>query len=121
MRIPQNKDLDTDYKNEIYKGLDARDIAYGAISIAVIIATAVCSAYYLKVPTELCVLIGIIPAAPVMFLGFYKIQGMTPFAYFKEFLYDKMTEELIYEADELPENNEVWSMLREPEKGRKKR
>lgn len=118
MKIPINKDLDTDFKNEIWKGLEIRDLVYGAICIAIIGITAFVAGYYLKVPTQLCVLIGIVPALPVFLLGFHKIQGMTMFAYFKEFIYDKMTEELFYDADEIPNNDEIWTMQIFPENRR---
>lgn len=121
MKISINKDLDTDYKNEIFKGLDGRDILFGGLGILIVIITAVTVGYYLKIDAQLCVVIGVIPAIPVFILGFYKIQGMTVFAYFKEFLYDKMTEELYYDADEIPTNTNVWSMERKSEKGRKRK
>lgn len=121
MKIPINKDLDTDYKNEIFKGLDGRDILFGGAGILIVIITAITVGYYLKIDPQLCVIIGVIPAIPVFFVGFYKIQGMTVWAYFKEFLYDIMTEELIYDADELPENRKMWSMERTQVNGRKKK
>lgn len=121
MKIPQNKDLEADYKNEIIKGLDGRDLLFGGIGVCITIITAVTVGFYLKIDYQLCILIGVIPAIPVFIVGFYKIQGMTVFEYFKEYLYDKMTEELYYDADELPEDTEIWTMERTTEKGKKRR
>lgn len=121
MKIPINKDLDTDYKNEILKGLDGRDILFGGLGLLIIAVTAVTVGYYLKIDYQFCVLIGVVPSLPVFYVGFRKIQGMTVFAYFKEYLYDKMTEELYYDADEIPKNTKVWSMERETENRRKKK
>lgn len=121
MRITINKDLDTDYKNEIFKGLDGRDLFFGGLGIIIMVSIAATVGYYLKINYYLCILIGIIPAIPVFIVGFHKIQGMTVFAYFKEYLYDIMTEELYYDADEIPNNTKVWTMERSSESGRKKR
>lgn len=113
MKIPQNKDLNADFKNEIFRGFGWRDLGFGAVCLAIIGITAFTCGYYFSVPPQLCILIGIIPAVPVFILGFHRIQDMTVLEYFKEYLYDKQTEELTYDADELPENKNVWTMKKE--------
>ena len=121
MRIPINKDLDTDYKNVIWWGLDGPELFWGGLSVVIIAAVAFVAGYYFHVPTQNCVMVGIPFATPTYLLGFHKIQGQSVFEYFKEYLYDKMTEELTYDADELPENNSYWTMERENSSRRKKR
>lgn len=121
MKIDINKDLDTDFKNVIWWGLDGPELFWGGLSFAIIGVVAFVAGYYLNVPTQHCVMVGIPFAAPTYLLGFYKIQGLSVVEYLKEYIYDKMTEELTYEADERPENDSYWTMERESSNRRKKR
>lgn len=116
MKIPINRDLNKDFKNDVFKGFDWKELLYGVIGLVLIIVTAIVCGFYLHVPAQLCIVIGVVPAIPVFYLGFHKIQDMSVMEYFKEFLYDKMTEELIYDADEIPPNTNVWTMEIKSEK-----
>ncbi len=110
MKISTNLDLNKDFKDEVYKGFDWREIGFGLAGVIIIVITAVACGFYLKVPPQMCIIMGVVPASPVLFLGFHKIQDMTVLEYFKEYLYDKLTEELYYDADEIPENKNIWTM-----------
>lgn len=113
MKISTNLDLNKDFKDEVYKGFDWREIGYAAAGAVIIIISALACGLYLAVPPQMCIFIGCIPALPVFFMGFYKIQNMTVMEYFKEYVYDRLTEELYYEADEIPKNTEIWTMQSE--------
>lgn len=119
MRIPINQDLNKDFKNEIFKGFDWREVGFGIVGVVIVAVTAFACGFYFNVPPQMCIVVGLIPAAPVFCFGFHRIQDMTVMEYFKEFIYDKLTEELVYDADEIPENTNVWTMESKSGKGGK--
>lgn len=120
MNIPVNKDLEEEYKSEWIKGFSYREIIFVAISIVIIAGVAGFAWWKFNVPIDVCIYIGLPFGFPFLMLGFKKIQGLTIDAYLKEMLYEWRTRELMYDADELPEENRVFTMERESESKRRK-
>ncbi|NLK77560.1 MAG: PrgI family protein [Clostridiales bacterium] len=112
MNIPINKDLEEEYKSEWMKGFDYREIGFVVISIIIIAGVAVLAWWKFGVPIDICIYIGLPFGFPFLILGFKKIQGLTVDAYLKEMLYEWRTRELVYDADEIPEENRVFTMER---------
>lgn len=120
MNIPVNKDLEEEYKSEWIKGFSYWEIIFVAISIVIIAGVAGFAWWKFNVPIDVCIYIGLPFGFPFLMLGFKKIQGLTIDAYLKEMLYEWRTRELMYDADELPEENRVFTMEREIESKRRK-
>lgn len=120
MNIPINKDLEEEYKSEWMKGFDYREIGFVVISIIIIAGVAVLAWWKFGVSIDICIYIGLPFGFPFLILGFKKIQGLTVDAYLKEMLYEWRTRELVYDADEIPEENRVFTMERKKEKKRRK-
>lgn len=121
MNIPINKDLEEEYKSEWVKGFSYREIAFVVVAIVVIVGVAALAWWKFSIPIDICIYIGLPFGLPFLILGFKKIQGLTVDAYLKEMLYEWRTRELLYDADEIPEENRVFTMEREREKKRRKK
>ena len=120
MNIPINKDLEEEYKSEWIKGFTHREIIFVGVSILIIAGAGFLIWWLTEVPPDVCIYIGLPFGFPTLLLGFKKIQGLTIDAYLKEMLYEWKTRELIYDAEELPEENSVFTMERDREKKRRK-
>ncbi len=111
MNIPINKDIETEYKNELYKGLTLRECGYFAVSVAVMGTAAVLLIFKSGLAVEACVYIGIACGVPILFLGFKKFQGgLTVFEYLKEILWERKTRVLTYDAGEIQGAPEPYTM-----------
>lgn len=120
MNIPINKDLEEEYKNEWIKGFTYREMLFVVVSVLIIGGVAMLAWWLTETPIDICIYIGLPFGIPTLLLGFKKIQGLTVDAYLKEMLYEWRTKGLTYDADELPEENRVFTMERESEKKRRK-
>ena len=120
MNIPINKDLEEEYKNEWIKGFTYREMLFVLTSVLIIGGVAVLVWRMTGVSVDVCIYIGLPFGFPTLILGFKKIQGLTVGAYLKEMIYEWRTRELTYDADELPEENRVFTMERGREKKRRK-
>ena len=101
MQIKINKDFETAYRDELFRGFSTRQTV--SIGIAGAVSFAV-SAYAWKVgvPLNTCVYVGFPFMLPILTMGFFEIQGLTPFQYAKEMWYCYRTRLLLYDAGELP-------------------
>lgn len=122
MNIPINKDLEEEYKSEWVKGFTYKEVFFVIISMAIIVGATVITWKLTEKPIDMCIYIGLPFGFPTLILGFKKIQNLSVYAYLKEMIYEWKTRELTYDAEELPEENRVFSMEREQErKWRKKK
>lgn len=119
MRIPMKKDIEEAYKDEFVKGFTLRETAYAFVSV--VIAAAVTAGLWklTGIQPDICVYAGTPCAIPTLLIGFYKIQGLTLGAYLKEIWYARKTRILLYDADEIPENKNVFTMMRKKPKAKK--
>lgn len=120
MNIPINKDLEEEYKSEWVKGFTYREILFVVVSFLIIGGAALLAWKLTGISPDICIYIGLPFGFPTLLLGFKKIQGLTVDAYLKEMLYEWRTRELTYDADELPEENRVFTMERNRERKRGK-
>lgn len=120
MNIPINKDLEEEYKSEWMKGFTYREILFVGISVLIIVGVTAIVWWKTDIPVDTCIYIGLPFGFPTLLLGFKKIQGVSVAAYLKEMLYEWRTRELTYDADELLEENRVYTMERDGEKKRRK-
>lgn len=116
MNIPINKDVEKEYKNELTKGFTAREILYGIAAIGSDVGIAALLHYMLDLNLKYCIYIGFPALFGIAFLGFKEFQGLSCIAYLKEILYEKRTEVLSYEADEVPVSQKCFTLERQTEK-----
>lgn len=119
MYIPIKKDLEEAYKDEFIKGFSLRESVHLALGILTAAGVTYLCWRMTGLSPSVCVYAGVPCAAPVLFFGFFKIQGLTVGAYLKEMLYAKRTRLLLYDADELPKERRMFTM--EKNKRRKKK
>lgn len=105
MQIETKKDIESAYKDEIFKGFSLKEtiaiVSAGAAGIAAVAGLW----YFFRFPVEMGVYIAVPCMVPFLAMGFIKIQGLTPWGYLKEIVYTYRTRILIYDADELPEHS----------------
>lgn len=109
MNIPINKNLE-EYKNEMVKGFTLREIICLLISLGIIAGAVLILWWQTGLAPDICIYIGLPLGIPTLLLGFGKIQGVTFDVYIKEVVYEKRTRILTYDADELPEENRIFTM-----------
>lgn len=119
MRIPINKDIDEEYKDQLALGFSMKE--FGWILLAIIfIGTVGLSCYFLfGLTPEVCIYIGIPFGVIPVFVGMRKYQGQTFVQHVKELIYESRTRDLIYDADELPHTQFVYSLKKESRGKRK--
>ena len=120
MRIPINKDLEEDYKDQLFAGYSLVEMIWISIGGVMMIGAAYCFHKYLDLPLETSIYIGVPFAAPAIFLGFKKIQGLTVWEYLKELDYERKTRLLFYDADEMPDSHYVYRMKKSKKRGRRR-
>ena len=87
MKIDINKDFETAYQQSIWKGLDLKQLIMVALW------------YFLNVPPQGGVYIGILAALPIPVLGLFKYRGMSIPMLCKEWKYLQATKKLCGETE----------------------
>ena len=77
MKIDINKDFETAYQQSIWKGLDLKQLITVGCFLPTVIGIMVVLWYFLNVPPQGGVYIGILAALPIPFLGLFKYRGMS--------------------------------------------
>ena len=105
MQIETKKDIEEAYKDELFKGFSTREVI--AISIAGITAVGVTFFVwrFFHIPVDMAVYISVPCILPCLAMGFLRIQGLSPWGYFMEMVYEYKTKLLLYDADEIPEHS----------------
>lgn len=100
MEIKLNKNFEQEYKDDAWRGFSTRELLF--LLLAVIQAgTEMYLAYrYLDVELSLAVYIVVPSTVPVLSIGFFKYQGMTPLELLKEIYYEQKTKCLVYAVGE---------------------
>lgn len=109
--IKLNKPIE-DMKNDVWMGMGWRELIYAVIAVVVAGAIIIFLAVVVKISPVVSVYIGVPCAAPIVFLGMYKKQGMTLWQYQKKKNWQKKVGTLVYEAGEMTDKIFVWSMKR---------
>lgn len=119
MNIKINKDFETEYKDELYRGFTTREAAGIAAGAAMAAAVAFLLYRFAGIPLTAGIYGGVSCAVPFLASGFMSIQGLSPARYLKEMVYAYRTRLLVYAADELPEKRRGFSMEK-PKAGKKR-
>lgn len=119
MKIPINKDIEVEYKDQFLKGFSIKEVCYVVVSAAIIIGMAVVMYINFGMSLEISIYVGIPFGLPVLLAGFKKFQGLTLIEYIKELRFEYLTKELYYDADELPKHHPIYDMEMKKEKQRK--
>ncbi|NBH99473.1 PrgI family protein [Hominisplanchenecus murintestinalis] len=106
MHIKINRDFDTDYKDELFRGMSVKETVSLAAGAAVAGVTTFLLDKYAGLPPEVGIYAGVFCAVPILGAGFVSIQGLTPIGYLKEIIYFYRSRTLAYAADELPRGHQ---------------
>lgn len=111
MKIDLNKDFETQFKSESWKGFSSGEVVCGGIALG-LAAIVVLSIWHVTgLPINVCVYFGIPIMIPVVALGLLKYQGHTMLDTAKELLYFMKTRELGTEMEELDKTHRrIFSM-----------
>lgn len=122
LKIPINKDLEKEYKDQFIRGFSAKECGYIAIALACVAAVAVLAERLFHLPYNICFYIGLPFGVPAILIGFKEFQGLTFFEYVKELIFEYKTKELYYDADEIQAAPPVYKMSKGNQKkeGKKK-
>lgn len=104
MQIETKKDIEEAYKDELFKGFSAREFIAIMIALAVAVGVTIFCWRFFHVPIDLAVYISVPCILPFLAMGFFRIQGLSPWGYLKEIVYEYRTQLLLYDADEIPEH-----------------
>lgn len=113
MRIPINKDIDEEYKDQLALGFSMKELGWILLAVICIGAVGISCYYLLGLTLEVCFYIGIPFGAIPLFVGMKKYQGQTLIQHLKELIYESRTRDLVYCADELPHTQFVYSLKKE--------
>lgn len=111
MKIDINKDFETAYQQSIWKGLDLKQLITVGCFLPTVIGIMVVLWYFLNVPPQGGVYIGILAALPIPFLGLFKYRGMSIPMLYKEWKYLQATKKLCGETEsEAHQKRTIFSM-----------
>lgn len=114
MQININKDIDKEYQTTSLFGLTYKQLLFAGLGAVVMIAVFLVSYFVLGVSPQLGALLGLPLALPLFILGFKNFNGLSAFEFLKAIRYEKNTNLLLYETDEMPqEKNKKYTMKRE--------
>ncbi|MBO5260579.1 MAG: PrgI family protein [Agathobacter sp.] len=119
MRIPINKDIEEEYKDQLALGFSAKELGWLILAILFIAGVTFLCWKYLGISPDVGVFIGIPFGAIPVVIGMKKIQGQSVIEFLKELNYERKTKELYYDADELPHEHYVYSLKKESRGKRK--
>ncbi|MDD6667750.1 MAG: PrgI family protein [Lachnospiraceae bacterium] len=120
MTIQINKDFLTEYKDDVWKGFNARElisiITGGATAFGVVILLY----YFTKMNPATLVYFAVPFAIPAVGIGFYRFQGYLSLTdLLKEMMYTWYTKELHSESEEDVPGTTIFTMEIDPEIARK--
>lgn len=122
MRIPINKEIEKEYKDQFMRGFSARECGFIAAAFACIAIAAYTAWSLFHLQINICFYIGLPFGVPAILIGFMDFQGLDFFEYLKELIYEHKTKELYYDADEIKTEPAVYKMTKDKNRkeGRKK-
>lgn len=111
MKIDINKDFETAYQQSIWKGLDLKQLITVGCFLPTVIGIMVALWYFLNVPPQGGVYIGILAALPIPVLGLFKYRGMSIPMLCKEWKYLQKTKKLCGKTEtEAGQKHRVFTM-----------
>lgn len=111
MKIDLNKDFETQFKSESWKGFSNGEVVCGGIALGLAAIVVLFIWHVTGLPINVCVYFGIPIMIPVVALGLLKYQGHTMLDTAKELLYFMKTRELGTEMEELDKaHRRIFSM-----------
>lgn len=101
MNIPINKDFETTYKENAWKGYSRGELKYGALGLAVAVISGVLLIFVMKVHYQIGIYLSVFCMAPVVAAGFWKSRNGLPLTeHYKAIKYREKTQRLVYKARE---------------------
>lgn len=101
MNIPINKDFETEYKENAWKGFSRSEIKYGALGLAVAVISGLLLIFVWKVHYQIGIYMSVFCMAPVVAAGFWKSRnGLSLMDNYKAVRYREKTHRLVYKARE---------------------
>ena len=111
MKIDINKDFETAYQQSIWKGLDLKQLLTVFCFLPTVIGVMGVLWYFLKIPPQGGVYIGILVAFPIPVFGLFKYRGMSIPMLYKEWKYLQATKKLCGETEsEAHQKRTIFSM-----------
>lgn len=120
MKIDLNKDFDTQFKNEVWRGFTGRELLFGAIALAVGALVTVTVWWVTKLPINVCVYFGVPFIALIGAGGLLNYQGKSIIALIKEIRYFLKTQRLPSRMAERGENADRIFSTKQKEERRTK-
>lgn len=111
MNIKLNKDFETTYPDDVWKGFTGRQTA--TIALAALVGCAAVFGIYKLTGLEVkyCVYFAMPVFAGILFLGFKELQGMFLEEYLKELRFERKIRHLSFDAGEHDDcNTRIFSM-----------
>ncbi len=108
-RIPQNKNLETEYKAKVWKGFGAGELGWIGLALLTEI-TGASLLSFVGVPFVVAIYAGLPLCVPVIYIGFRKHYGMSQIQYWKELKFERKTRHLTCEEIEPYGEPEAFSM-----------
>jgi len=103
MKIVINKNFEKEYKDEAFRGLSLKELVFAVIFLLVMASIVYVGIMKYKLPSSPAILIGMVVGSPLLILGFYKYQGMSPIEFAKEYVNFLKTSRLSYQSTEFEE------------------
>lgn len=118
MKIDINKDFETAYQQSIWKGLDLKQLLTVFCFLPTVIGVMGVLWYFLKIPPQGGVYIGILVAFPIPVFGLFKYRGMSIPALYKEWRYLQATKKLCRETESEDYQKRTVFSMNQRRKGR---
>lgn len=118
MKINMNKDFLSEYKNEIWKGFDAKEMISIVVGLGCAGITAFIGYKFLKLPVNMLAYVAFPMMLPSLILGFVQGQGrMSLIQYLKEWQYTSKTDKLICSTEsEIDQKRGHYFTMKQEEK-----
>lgn len=100
MEIKLNKNFEQEYKDDAWRGFSMREVIFLMIAVVQVGIEMYLLYTYLKIDLAMAVYMVVPSAIPVLSIGFFKYQGMTPLELLKEIYYEHKTKCLVYAVGE---------------------
>lgn len=121
MKIDLNKDFETQFKSETWKGFNSGEVLCGGIALGVAAVVVAVIWSQTGLPINVCVYFGIPVMIPIVAFGLLKYQGHTMFDMAKELAYFYRTRELRTEMEERKvKDKRIFTMQHQSDKQKKK-
>lgn len=117
MNIVINKDILTEYRDEVIRGFTLKEAGCILAGVTVMMGVAVLSWKLLGISPSIGCYIGLPFTIGLLFFGFKKFQGLDFVQYIREIIWEKRTRILVYDADEAKELSPMFSLKKEKRSG----